>query len=143
MINSSSQLNIHWVVPYSNELYPVENYDIQIVNMSSGNVLDSVLNFNDTIYVYTFEDEVQYCQILTVNVTALSALGSSAPGSASMGFPIGKNYYCLFLISKYVCIVDNFFYNLAPHQFDMDIDIDVTFLRNGTPMVNITFEVSH
>ena len=97
MINSLSQLDIHWKVPYSNEQYPVETYGILIVNMSSGNVLDNVLNFNDTIYVYTFEDEVQYCQILTVNVTALSALGSSASGSASMGFPIGKNYYCLFI----------------------------------------------
>ena len=31
---------------------------------------------------------------------------------------------------------------LAPHQFDLDIDVDVTFLRNGTPLASITFEVS-
>ena len=32
----------------------------------------------------------------------------------------------------------------APHPFDMDdIDIDVTFLRNGTPMASITFEVNN
>ena len=30
---------------------------------------------------------------------------------------------------------------LAPHQFN-DIDVDVTFLRNGTPMASITFQVS-
>ena len=90
VINSSSQLDVHWEIPYSNELYPVENYGILILNISSGNVLDSVLNFNGTTYVYTFEDNVEYCQVLTVNVTAVSALGLSAPGSASRGFPIGK-----------------------------------------------------
>ena len=53
-------------------------------------MIDSVLNFNGTSYVYSFEDDVKYCQILTVNVTAVSALGPSVPGSVSRGFPIGK-----------------------------------------------------
>ena len=99
MINSSSQLDIQWEVPYSHDDYPVVSYNIQIVNTSSGNVLEgpSELQSNETSYVYTFEDEVQYCQILTVNVTAVSALGSSVPGSVSRGFPIGKTLSILYL----------------------------------------------
>ena len=50
-----------------------------------------MLNYTKTSYEYTFDDKVQYCQILTVNVTAVNALGQSAPGSVSTGFPIGKN----------------------------------------------------
>ena len=91
VINSSSQLDIHWDVPYSNEQYPVESYNIQIVNMSTGAVLASDSEHNETSFVHVFDDKVQYCQILTVNVTAVSALGQSVPGSTSMGFPIGKN----------------------------------------------------
>ena len=68
VINSSSQLDIQWEVPYSHDDYPVQSYNIQIVNTSSGNVLEgpAELQSNETSYVYTFEDEVQYCQILTV-----------------------------------------------------------------------------
>ena len=75
-------------------MYPVESYIIKIVNMSSGDVLvdDRVLEYNETSYQYTFEEDVQYCQILTVNVTAISALGLSEPGSVSRGFPIGENF---------------------------------------------------
>ena len=50
-----------------------------------------VLQSNETSYVYIFEDDVEYCQILTVNVTAVSALGPSVPGLVSRGFPIGEN----------------------------------------------------
>ena len=126
MINSPSELNIHWQVPYSNEIYPVVSYYIQIVNMSSGDVLASVL----------FDDEVKHCQILTVSVTAINALGSSGPGSASMGVPIGNHII--------VTVEENtdIFYNLAPHHFDMGIDVDVAFLRDGAPLAIITFKVS-
>ena len=60
------------------------SYYIQILNMSSGDTLESVLNYNDTSYEYTFDSNVQYCQITTVNVTAVSAVGSSTPGSVSI-----------------------------------------------------------
>ena len=98
MTNSSSQLDIQWEVPYSHENYSVESYNIQIVNTSSRNVLEgpAELRYNETTYVYTFEDEVQYCQILTVHVTAVSALGSSVPGVASRDFPIGENFNNLY-----------------------------------------------
>ena len=102
MINSSSQLDIQWEVPYAHNDYSVESYNIQIVNTSSGNVLEgpSELQSNETSYVYTFENEVQYCQILTVNV---SVLGSSVPGSTTRGFPIGKSL--LFFILDVLIIV--------------------------------------
>ena len=91
VINSSSQLDIHWEVPYSNELYPIESYNILIVNMSTGDMLARERGYNKTSFVYFFDDEVQYCQVLTVNVTAINALGQSSPGSASRGFPVGKS----------------------------------------------------
>ena len=100
MINSLFQLDIHWEIPYSNEEYPVESYNIQIVNTSSEDVLDSVLEYNETNYQYSFEDEVRYCQIIIVNITAVGALGPSVPGSVSRGFPIGKNF-CIFFPLMY------------------------------------------
>ena len=60
------------------------------MNLSSGEVLTSVLNYNETNYVYTFKDDVQYCQILTVNISAINVAGPSMPGSVSRGFPIGE-----------------------------------------------------
>ena len=90
MINSSSQLDIHWAVPYSNERYPIVSYNIDIVNMSSAAVLANVTDYNETSFVHIFDGDVKYCQILTVNITAVNALTSSVPGSASRGFPIGK-----------------------------------------------------
>ena len=108
------------------------------MNTSSGNVLEgpSELQSNETSYIYTFEDEVQYCQILTVNVMAVSALGSSVPGSVSRGFPIGKNFtiFCLGVI----IIV---FIHTAPHPFQEDANVTVTFLGDGTTMAKISFEV--
>ena len=61
------------------------------MNTSSGDTLESVLNYTDTSYEYTFDDNVQYCQIITVNVTAVSAVGSSESGSVSKGIPIGES----------------------------------------------------
>ena len=91
VVNSSSQLIIWWNIPYSHQKYPVESYNIQIVNTSSGNVLKNVLEYVETSYVHTFDDGMQqYCQILTVSVMAVSAVGQSIPASVSRGFPIGK-----------------------------------------------------
>ena len=60
------------------------------MNLSSGDVLDSLLEYTGTNYVYTFDDDVQYCQILTVNISAVNVAGPSMPGSVSRGFPIDK-----------------------------------------------------
>ena len=100
MVNSSSQLGIYWEVPYSNERYPVESYNILLVNTSSteSDVLSDVQMHNETSFVHDFDGDVEYCQILTVNVTAVNALGSSLPGSAAMGFPIGN--YGNFAVKK-------------------------------------------
>ena len=95
MINSSSQLDIYWEVPYSNNEYPIESYNILLVNTSSteSDMLSNVQMYNETSFIHNFDGDVEYCQILTVNVTAVSALGSSLPGSAAMGFPIGNSFY--------------------------------------------------
>ena len=112
MISSSSQLNIQWKIPYSHENFGVQSYDIQIVNMSSGDVLDSILGYNETTYVYTFEINVEYCQILTVNVTALSALGPSVPGSVSRGFPIGESRFITYNKLLY-CFIEEQYHNYS------------------------------
>ena len=84
------------------------------------------LQSNETSYVYTFEDEVQYCQILTVNVTAVSALGSSVPGSVSRGFPIGEIFITVLL--RHWIILLSFVLNLAPQQLESeDVVIAVRF----------------
>ena len=33
-------------------------------------------------------------------------------------------------------------YFAAPHPFESEIEVDVTFLRDGTPMAEISFEVT-
>jgi hypothetical protein len=92
VFNSSSQLLIQWNTPYSNQKYPVESYNIQIMNKSSGDVLKNLLEYVETSYVHTFENGMQYCQIVTVNVTAVSGVGQSIPASMSAGFPIGNGH---------------------------------------------------
>ena len=93
MVNSPTQLKVQWDVPYSHQEHPIESYNIQILNMNSGNVLESLLEYTETNYVYTFDDDVQYCQILTVSITAVSAMGQSTPASVSRGIPIGKTSF--------------------------------------------------
>ena len=143
VINSSSQLDIQWEIPYSHNDYPVESYNIQIVNTSSGNVLEGPVELqpNETSYVYTFEDEVQYCQILTVNVTAVSALGSSVPGSVSRGFPIGETNFVIMALQPLAII--KFCLHAAPQLFESakDIIIAVMFSNNETATANISFKV--
>ena len=141
MINSSSQLKIQWGVPYSHQEYPVESYNIQIVNMSSGHVLESLLEYIETSYVYTFNDDVQYCQILTVNVTAISAVGQSVPASVSKGFPIGE----ISLINNLVILQYNLLLHTNPHAalqpFQSDVIVIVIFSSDRTPMAKISFMV--
>ena len=59
------------------------------MNKCSGDVLENLLEYVETSYVHTFEDGMQYCQIITVNVTAVSDVGLSIPASVTAGFPIG------------------------------------------------------
>ena len=88
---SSSQFEVQWDVPYSNEDYPIQHYNIQIINTSSGQeLLDSVV---ENRYVYNAENgntETQ-CDLLIFSVTAVNELGQSVPGNVSGGFPIGKH----------------------------------------------------
>ena len=100
--NKSSKLIIQWNTPYSHPKYPVESYNIQIMNKSSGDVLENLLDFVETSYVHTFEDVMQFCQIITVNVTAISDVGQSIPASVTAGFPIG-----MILSNSILCIHDN------------------------------------
>ena len=87
-IISSSQVEIRWEIPNSHELFRLQGYNIEIVNGSSGDVLQIVQDYNETSYVYNFEDDVRYCQILTISVTAVAALELSVPQSVSRGIPI-------------------------------------------------------
>ena len=137
--NSSSQLKVKWNVPYSHQKYPVESYNIQIVNVSSGDVLESLLNYAETSYVYTIEDYVQYCQILTVNVTAVSAVGQSIPASVSRGFPIGR-ILLIILVLWYGSLLLSINY-AAPQLFQSDVIVILTFPNDRTPMANISFMV--
>ena len=59
------------------------------MNKCSGDVLENLLEYVETSYVHTFEESMQYCQIITVNVTAISDVGQSIPASVTAGFPIG------------------------------------------------------
>ena len=92
---SPSQLEIHWDIPFSHEIDPIQHYNIQIWNTNSGHKFDSSVTQNR--YIYTTEYGTQ-CDILWFNVTAVSARGQSAPGKVSGGFPIGK--HCLKISSS-------------------------------------------
>ena len=89
-ISSTSQLCVQWEIPYSHKDYSVDGYQVQIVNTSNGALIEMAeLQSNETSFALLLDEAVQYCQFLTVNVTALSSLGRSSPGSVSIGFPIG------------------------------------------------------
>ena len=90
MLNSS-QLEVQWDVPYSNENYPIQHYNIRILNTSSGQeIFDSVV---ENRYVYNIENgnAEMRCDLLIFSVTAVNELGQSVPGNVSGGFPISKH----------------------------------------------------
>ena len=55
-------------------------------------VLVDVTNYTNTSYVFTFDSKVSVldCHSLTVNVTAVSSIGESTPGTVEANYPIGK-----------------------------------------------------
>ena len=106
------------------------------MNKCSGDVLENLLEYVETSYVHTFEDGMQYCQIITVNVTAISDVGPSIPASVTAGVPIGM--ILSLLKFKFVIIMVLF---AAPQLFQSDITVVVTFPNDATPMANISFTV--
>ena len=59
---------------------------------TSRNVLVNITNYTNTSDVFTFDSEVSVldCHSLTVNVTAVSSIGESTPGTVEANYPIGK-----------------------------------------------------
>ena len=97
---------------------------------SSGDVLKSLLEYVETSYVHIFEDGIQYCQIIIVNMTAVSDVDQSIPASVTAGFPIG-----MILSLKFVIIMV-LIHVAAPQLFQSHITVVVTFPKYGTPMAN-------
>jgi hypothetical protein len=88
---SSSQLELEWDIPYSNEDYPIQHFDIHVLNTSSGHeFVDRIIQNR---YVYNTEggNPATQCDLLMFSVTAVSELGQSVPGIVSGGFPIGNH----------------------------------------------------
>ena len=94
LVLSPYLLEVRWDEPYSHPDYPVQGYAIQILNMTSGKILEYSLGQNETSYRLTTDDHshlMHYCHRLIVRVAAESELGQSVPGNVSGGFPIGMN----------------------------------------------------
>ena len=90
-----SQLEIQWEIPYSHENFPVESYKISMISKNSRtttDVLVDITNYTNTSYVFTFDSEVSVldCHSLTVNVTAVTSVEESIPGTVEAKYPIGK-----------------------------------------------------
>ena len=90
---SSSQLELQWEIPYSHESYPVQRYDIQIFNASSGHKFDNSVTQNKYVYNSVDGNTATQCDLLIFTITAVSELGKSAPAEVSGGFPIGKHCF--------------------------------------------------
>ena len=90
-ILSPSQLQIQWDIPFSHESDPIQRYDIQILNTSSGSKFEYNVTQNGYIFPTEGANKVEHCHRLMFNVTAVSTLGQSKPGKVSGGFPVGKN----------------------------------------------------
>jgi hypothetical protein len=88
----ASRLEIRWEIPYSPDNYTVESYNIEVVNETSGNVIVSVMQQNETSHGILLEEveQLMSCHFLTVSVTEVSAVGESEPGFVTGGFPIGE-----------------------------------------------------
>ena len=88
-----SKLRVEWNIPYSNENFAVDNYTVQIVNASSGVIIEKVMEISNTSHLLILHsgDQAFSCHLLMVSVSAVSEAGESMPGTVSGGFPIGKN----------------------------------------------------
>ena len=98
---SPSQLKIQWDIPFSHESDPIQRYDIQILNTSSGRKFE--YNVSQNGYTFPTEDgnKAEHCHHLMFNVTAVSAQGQSKPGKVSGGFPVGKYSFKLSSVSNH------------------------------------------
>jgi hypothetical protein len=104
----ASRLEIRWEIPYSPDNYTVESYNIEVVNETSGDVLVSVMQQNETSHGIALEEveQLMSCHLLKVSVTAVSFVGESEPGSVTGGFPIGEQK------------IDNYERGQAPTQWE-------------------------
>lgn len=133
----SSQLELQWNIPYSYESDPIQHYDIQILNTSSGHKFDDSVTQNRYVYTNKNGNAATQCDLLMFNVVAVSALGRSILGNVSGGFPVGK--HCLKHSPNYCYLIS---FNTAPRSFPSEINVAVMFYGNGTPIAKVSFEVS-
>ena len=102
VVRSPFLLEIQWEMPYSHPDYPVQSYKVQILNTTSGKLLEYSLGENVTSFNLMNEDDNQlshYCHHLIISVSAVNALGQSMPGNVSGGFPIGMHTCNTIMIS--------------------------------------------
>jgi len=75
-------------------LYAVHNYSLIVVNTSSGAVVmqQDITAANETAYTELFNSEHldQDCLEFQITVSATNAIGSSALGTTTAGFPVCK-----------------------------------------------------
>ena len=75
-------------------LYAVHNYSLIVVNTSSGAVVmqQDITAANETAYTELFNSEhlVQDCLEFQITVSAANAIGWSALGTTTAGFPVCK-----------------------------------------------------
>ena len=92
---NETALQVSWTEPFSWEGFPVLNYTLNIRNMTSSSLIDTIVTsdtgVNSFEHVFTVGSVLSECHTISVEVTASNSVGESSPGVANGGFPIGKN----------------------------------------------------
>jgi len=106
---SETVLQLSWLPPFTWIEYPILNYNIQIHNRDTGEMMNRTINVTSTSMVavspVTFNYSTphgkvfQRCEELVFTVIATSNIGQSEPGEVNGGFPIGVYVYSLCMYS--------------------------------------------
>ena len=91
---NKTALRASWNESNSRNEFPVLSYTLNIQNLTSSSLIDTVVlsdtNASSFQYVFTVDSALSECHNISVEVTANNSVGGSSPGVATGGFPIGK-----------------------------------------------------
>ena len=83
-------MTLSWNAPFTAEGYPVLKYIVYTTNNSTGETYQTdVYPTTNGSVTYTIVDSPSSCHTLSFEVVAESSAGTSSPGLASGGFPVG------------------------------------------------------
>ena len=81
---------LSWNAPFTAEGFPILKYIVYTTNSSTGETSQTDVYPTDGSETHTVVDTPTSCHSLSFEVVAESSAGTSSPGLASGGLPVGK-----------------------------------------------------